>query len=233
MRYAQGIGGAPTVFAILCSEFPAVPSCGALGAGRGAVDGASRAAEAEYHPPGLLALALSGCAQVGAQVPTSGQVRVLTTAVVATPTLGPTSGPMFYVPLIVQGIPEPTAATRRLGDPPRQPRRSRSQCWWHSIASQSPSTDGFTLDVEGEVRTTAGCSAGGAGVGGRAQTGRVVRAWSPRPAGQDRGGASAREAWPFSAPSAHLRGGDGPPGDGGRADRPGTAPVSDRGRGRG
>jgi hypothetical protein len=104
---------------------------------------------------GLLALALSGCAQVGAQVPTSGQVRVLTTAVVATPTLGPTSGPMFYVPLIVQGIPlEPTVtATRRPGDPPPPTEAEpESVLVAHSITSQSPSTDGFTLDVEGEVR---------------------------------------------------------------------------------
>lgn len=102
----------------------------------------------------LVASALTGCAGIPpGGVEASGQIRVLSTTVAGTPTLGPTSGPMLYVPLVLQGLPlEPTpTATRRPGGPTPSP-LTDAVLVAYSTTSQRSSPDGFVLDVEGEVR---------------------------------------------------------------------------------
>lgn len=101
----------------------------------------------------LLAICLPGCGTVPSrQVAALGEIRVLTTALPATPTPGATSGPVLYVPVIIQGVPlEPTpVATRRPGDPP--PRlESDSVVVTHALTEQRSTADGLVLDVRGEV----------------------------------------------------------------------------------
>lgn len=155
----------------------------------------------------LVALLLLAAVAVGCRVAPAGptaapeEIRVLSTAVPATPTPGPTAGPLLYVPVIIQGIPlEPTpVATRRPGDPP--PRlEADSGVVTNAVTQQRSTSEGLVLDVEGEVINNGPVAV---------QSVRVVvnaRSWSGETCGRGaltllgkaEAVVEAGESWPFA-----------------------------------
>jgi len=150
----------------------------------------------------VLAAVLAGCGVSREQAATSlGEVRVMTTAVPATPTPGATASPLLYVPVIIQGIPlEPTpVATRRPGDPPpRLP--ADSVVVTHAISQQQSTADGLVLQVEGEVINNSPNAVQGVRivVSARSWAGETCGRGALTLLGKAEAVVEAGESWPFA-----------------------------------